>query len=86
MRDQASEQRRRIDLEHSRTGVMIHYVISEVDRGEPIVVEYVDLKPGESLDDLTERIHQVEHEAIVKGTGLATVRLWEDRRKRGLVP
>src|SRR4051794_14549319 len=66
-RDQAREQQRQTELEHSRTGVMIHYVISEVDRGEPIVVEYVDFKSGESLDELTDRIHEVEHLAIVKG-------------------
>jgi phosphoribosylglycinamide formyltransferase len=62
----------------------LHYVIHEVDRGEPIRVEYVDFKPGESLEELTERIHEVEHLIIVKGTGLATVRLWEERRKRNV--
>jgi hypothetical protein len=30
--------------------VMIHYVISEVDRGGPIVVDYVDFQSGESLN------------------------------------
>lgn len=61
---------------------VFHYVIDEVDRGEPILVKYVNFKSGESLEDLTERTHEVEHLIIVKGTGLATVRLWEDRRKR----
>jgi folate-dependent phosphoribosylglycinamide formyltransferase PurN len=65
---------------------MIHYVITEVDRGEPIVVEYVDLRSGESLDDLTQRVHDVEHGAIVKGTGIAIARLWEERRKHEQAP
>jgi folate-dependent phosphoribosylglycinamide formyltransferase PurN len=64
--------------------IYIHYVIHEVDRGEPIQVEYVDFKSGESLDELTERIHEVEHLIIVKGTGLAIVRLREERRKIAL--
>ncbi len=71
-------------LEHSHTGVMVHYVIHEVDRGEAILVEYVEFKSGESLEELTERIHEVEHLIIVKGTGLATVRLWEERRQKDM--
>ncbi|KAF3315318.1 hypothetical protein TWF173_003863 [Orbilia oligospora] len=53
------------------TGVMIHYVIKEVDRGEPIVVKKVEFKTGESVEDLTARIHDIEHVAIVEGTKLA---------------
>ncbi|KAF3924675.1 hypothetical protein AA313_de0205440 [Arthrobotrys entomopaga] len=55
----------------TETGVMIHYVIKEVDRGEPIVVKKVEIKAGESLEDLTERIHAIEHVAIVEGAKLA---------------
>jgi phosphoribosylglycinamide formyltransferase len=55
-----------------------------VDRGRPILVEYVDFKSGESLEDLTERIHAVEHLVIVKGTGLATAELWDERRKKNV--
>lgn len=72
---------RQDELEHTRTGVMVHYVIDEVDRGEPIQVEYVDFKPDETLEELIERMHDVEHLIIVKGTRLATERLWEERRK-----
>jgi len=64
--------------------VVVHYVIHEVDCGEQILVEYVDFKSGETLDELTERIHEAQHLIIVNGTGLATVRLWEERRKRGV--
>lgn len=50
-----------------RTGVMIHEVIAEVDAGEAIVTEEVELKEGEGLEDLEERIHSVEHGLIVEG-------------------
>ncbi|KAH7359608.1 phosphoribosylglycinamide formyltransferase [Pyrenochaeta sp. MPI-SDFR-AT-0127] len=51
-----------------RTGVMIHEVIAEVDAGAAIVTAEVELKEGESLDDLETRIHSVEHGLIVEGT------------------
>lgn len=46
---------------------MAHYVILEVDRGAPILVQEIEYK-GESLEGLTERIHSYEHELIVKAT------------------
>jgi phosphoribosylglycinamide formyltransferase len=51
-----------------RTGVMIHEVIAEVDAGDAIVTQEVELKEGETLDKLEERIHGVEHGLIVEGT------------------
>lgn len=45
---------------------MVHYVIAEVDRGEPILMQEVECRDGESLDDLEARIHEVEHQIIVK--------------------
>jgi phosphoribosylglycinamide formyltransferase len=57
--------------EVKETGVMIHHVIHAVDRGEPIVVRRVELREGESLEELEARIHKVEHEAIVEGTCIA---------------
>lgn len=51
-----------------RTGVMIHEVIAEVDAGDAIVTQEVELKEGETLDGLEERIHAVEHGLIVEGT------------------
>ncbi|KAF1961571.1 phosphoribosylglycinamide formyltransferase [Byssothecium circinans] len=56
--------------EITRTGVMIHEVIAEVDAGDAIVTQEVPLKESESLGDLEERIHKVEHGLIVKGTQL----------------
>ncbi|KAI5779510.1 formyl transferase [Geopyxis carbonaria] len=64
--------------EIKETGLMVHRVIHAVDRGEPIVVRKVEMREGESLDDLEARIHKVEHEAIVEGTRLVL----EERRAR----
>jgi phosphoribosylglycinamide formyltransferase len=52
----------------NRTGVMIHEVIAEVDAGKCVVSKEVELKQGESLDDLESRMHAVEHGLIVEGT------------------
>ncbi|KAG8975653.1 hypothetical protein FRB90_009465, partial [Tulasnella sp. 427] len=52
--------------EVDKTGVMVHYVVQEVDRGEPVVVREVEIRKGETLEELEGRIHEVEHEAIVE--------------------
>lgn len=59
-----------------KTGIMIHYVISEVDKGEMIVQQGVDIEGCKTLGDLQERIHSAEHRLIVEGTRrvLETVR------------
>ena len=63
----------------TKTGVMIHYVIEEVDEGEPILVREITMEHGESLEDLETRIHKIEHEAIVEGTIIALETLKKDR-------
>ena len=57
------------------TGVMIHYVISEVDRGEPIVTQEIECRGCETESELEEKIHTVEWKLIVQGTGTALKRL-----------
>ncbi|VEU20915.1 DEKNAAC101784 [Brettanomyces naardenensis] len=52
----------------SKGGCMIHYVIQEVDRGEPLVVKEIPVIKGESCDGFEARIHAEEHAAIVEGT------------------
>ncbi|TKA51435.1 hypothetical protein B0A53_05348 [Rhodotorula sp. CCFEE 5036] len=47
------------------TGLMIHRVIPELDAGEPVIVREVPIREGDSLEQLEQRIHEVEHEAIV---------------------
>ena len=52
------------DIEH--TGIMVHEVVAEVDRGAPILVEQVPIHHGEPLDALETRMHAVEHRLIVQ--------------------
>ncbi|KAJ3207805.1 hypothetical protein HDU83_002137 [Entophlyctis luteolus] len=50
------------------TGVMVHRVIAEVDRGEVVLTETVPIEAGDTVETLEERIHATEHVLIVKGT------------------
>ncbi|TFK71723.1 phosphoribosylglycinamide formyltransferase [Pluteus cervinus] len=51
-------------------GVMVHRVIKEVDRGEPVIVREVPIEKGESIEAFEERLHKVEHEIIVQATAM----------------
>ncbi|KAL8928270.1 MAG: hypothetical protein Q9208_001980 [Pyrenodesmia sp. 3 TL-2023] len=59
----------------TKTGVMVHYVVAEVDAGEPLVIKELDIDKEESLAQLEERMHRLEWVAIVEGTRLAVERL-----------
>ncbi|GAM88831.1 hypothetical protein ANO11243_068650 [Dothideomycetidae sp. 11243] len=61
--------------EVKETGVMVHHVISEVDMGAPILVREVEIRKGETVEELEERIHQVEWKIIVDGTRIAIEQL-----------
>ncbi|KAI9789650.1 MAG: hypothetical protein M1835_001506 [Candelina submexicana] len=69
-------------LAKNMTGIMIHYVITEVDMGEPIVVKEVQIEECESLEDLETRIHQLEWKAIVEGARTAIEHLWQERNSK----
>lgn len=45
--------------EIEKTGVMVHRVVAEVDRGEPLMVREIPMTQGESKEDLETKIHQV---------------------------
>lgn len=68
--------------EIKKTGIMIHHVIHAVDRGEPIVVREIELKEGDTLEDLEERIHAVEHVEIVNATRIALEQRREENGKK----
>ena len=53
------------------TGIMIHYVIAEVDMGAPIVQQKVDMEGCKSLEELQQRVHEAEHKLIVEGARIA---------------
>lgn len=57
--------------EISETGVMVHWCIPEVDRGQVIVQQVCAINQSDSLQDLQDRIHQIEHGLLVQGTELA---------------
>ena len=54
------------EIDHS--GVMVHKVIREVDRGEPVLVRTVEIKKEDTLEDFEQRVHQTEWGAIVEAT------------------
>jgi len=52
--------------EITHSGVMVHRVVKDVDRGDPLVVREVEMEKGEPIEEFQERIHEVEHEVIVQ--------------------
>ncbi|THH06061.1 hypothetical protein EW145_g4350 [Phellinidium pouzarii] len=51
--------------EIEKVGTMVHRVIKEVDRGEPIIVREVPIEKGEPIENFEERLHKAEWEIIV---------------------
>lgn len=51
--------------EIKRTGVMVHHVVAEVDAGPVITMEPVPIYSEDTVADLEERVHLVEHNLIV---------------------
>jgi formyltetrahydrofolate-dependent phosphoribosylglycinamide formyltransferase len=52
--------------EIDRTGVMVHWVVPEVDAGPVIASAEVPIYPADSLDELEARIHATEHRLLVE--------------------
>lgn len=59
----AYEAFRRGEIEH--TGVMVHWVVPEIDAGPAAATVNVPIYAGDSLDDLEARIHAAEHRLVV---------------------
>ncbi|KAL9013809.1 MAG: hypothetical protein Q9173_001522 [Seirophora scorigena] len=55
----------------TKTGVMVHYVISEVDAGKPLVIKELDIARDETCAQLEQRMHSLEWLALVEGVQLA---------------
>ncbi|ORZ19462.1 phosphoribosylglycinamide formyltransferase [Absidia repens] len=51
----------------SETGIMVHKVIADVDRGQVILQQPVPILPSDTLSTLEDRIHLAEHDIIVRG-------------------
>ncbi|KAJ7596509.1 formyl transferase [Mycena floridula] len=56
--------------EISHSGVMVHRVIKDVDRGEPLIIREVKFEQGDSLDSFAERLHKEEWQIIVQATNM----------------
>ena len=54
---------------------MANQPAEEVDCGEPIITEEIELLQNESLEELESRMHTMEHRLIVQGTKLAIATL-----------
>ena len=65
----------------TRTGIMVHYVIVKVDRGDPILVREIEFQEGDDLEKVEERIHVHEHELIVDATAKVVRELLQARSR-----
>ncbi|KAF5606908.1 phosphoribosylglycinamide formyltransferase [Fusarium subglutinans] len=63
----------------TRSGIMAHYVIAEVDRGTPILVKEIEWK-GEDLEQYKEKVHSHEHQLIVNATAKVAQETVKNRR------
>ena len=54
------------EIKHS--GVMVHRVVKEVDRGDPVLVREVEILQGEPIEAFEDRLHKVEWGIIVEAT------------------
>lgn len=64
--ERAFEAFQRGEIEH--TGVMVHFVPDEgIDDGPIIIQEIVPIHSGDTVQELEERIHTVEHRILIQG-------------------
>lgn len=52
------------------TGVTVHFVDDKVDHGPVVFQKALEIRENESLEDLEERIHRVEHSLYPKAVSL----------------
>jgi formyltetrahydrofolate-dependent phosphoribosylglycinamide formyltransferase len=55
----------------AHTGVMVHWVVPEVDAGPVLAQATVPIWPADTLADLEARIHSTEHRLLVQAIGTA---------------
>ncbi|MCB0204875.1 MAG: phosphoribosylglycinamide formyltransferase, partial [Anaerolineae bacterium] len=61
------------EIDH--TGVMVHWVIPQIDAGEVLASAPVAIEAGDTLQELETRTHATEHRLIVEATQMALQRL-----------
>ncbi|TCS80611.1 phosphoribosylglycinamide formyltransferase [Tepidibacillus fermentans] len=52
------------------TGVTVHFVDAGIDTGPILLQEVVEIRDEDTIETLEERIHQVEHQLLVKAVNL----------------
>ncbi len=57
--------------EITHSGCMVHYVIPEVDAGPVILDVIVPFATNDTMDRFSQRLHDAEHQLIVKATQIA---------------
>ncbi|EPX73501.1 phosphoribosylglycinamide formyltransferase [Schizosaccharomyces octosporus yFS286] len=50
----------------TKTGAMVHWVITEVDGGKPILIQEVPIESSDTVETLEDKIHGVEHKILVE--------------------
>ena len=61
--------------EITRSGVMIHYAIPEVDAGDVIMLGEVPILESDSLEDFEARMHATEHQMLVQAIAMLAERM-----------
>ncbi|KZZ89845.1 Phosphoribosylglycinamide formyltransferase [Ascosphaera apis ARSEF 7405] len=66
----------------TKTGVMIHDVIAEVDMGEPLLVRDIPFVAGEDddVEKFEEKVHSTEWKIVPEGVALAVKQVQENKR------
>lgn len=54
-------------------GCMVHTVTADLDRGQPIAIRKIQVHAGDSLADVTLKMHQQEHIALVDAIRLLSL-------------
>lgn len=75
--DEKAEEKAEAKPRITKTGIMIHRVIPLLDAGDPVVVKELEMREGESVEELEDRIHAIEHPAIVEAAATVVKQLGE---------
>ncbi|WBW74705.1 phosphoribosylglycinamide formyltransferase [Schizosaccharomyces osmophilus] len=50
----------------TKTGAMVHWVVTEVDGGKPILIQEIPIESSDTVETLEDKIHGVEHKILVE--------------------
>lgn len=65
------------------TGVTVHFANEDYDRGPIVAQRAVEVREGDTLEDLEERVHDVEHRLypeVLRQVALGRIVIGEDRK------